>query len=235
MRQDSVTPFVLTYFAVRQSLGVIALLFPLVLLAGGLLTEHQILPSISDYYFSAMRDCVVGALVAIGIFLLAYQSDFNANAERLGRFTAIGAGSASIGLALFPNKPHATGIETFVHAVMDDRISVMLHFMCSFVFLTTLTLFCLKIFSRAATQREKNLYKISGYVLLGSGITATLASFLRAFDWFGLGSFVENTNLIFWLETLGIWAFCVAWLIKGQSERQHVVPIHRHDTSLLVS
>lgn len=220
MGQNTVDPIVGTYFNVRQSLGVIAMVFPLLLLTGGYVTEGEVLPSISDYYFSAMRDFVVGALVAIGIFLMAYKGETRGKRDFIDTLTGLGAGAASIGLALFPNKPHALGIETFFHAIMDDRISVALHFLSSFIFLTTLTVFCLRIFSRRASKPERRIYWTCGWAILAVGITATFVSFVRAFDWFEARHLVENLNLIFWLEAAGIWAFCIAWLVKGQSERK---------------
>lgn len=222
MKQDTVDPFVVTYFNVRQTLGVIAMGFPLLLLAGGFITEGEVLPSISDYYFSAMRDFVVGALVAIGIFLMAYRGEPQARRDWIDTLTGLGAGAASIGLALFPNKPHTLGIETFFHAIMDDRISVGIHFLSSLVFLTTLTLYCLRIFSRDATRVEQRVYWLCGWTIVVVGVIATYASFVRAFDWFGARLLIENLNAIFWLEATGIWAFCIAWLVKGHAERQSV-------------
>ncbi|SHG98098.1 hypothetical protein [Cognatishimia maritima] len=220
MRHDTNDPFHVTYFNIRQSLGVIAMIFPLGLLLGGYITEGHVLPSISDYYFSSMRDFVVGALVAIGLFLMAYRAERRPDTDWLDTLTGLGAGAAAIGLALFPNKPHATGVETFFHAIMDDRISVALHFLSSFVFLTTLTLYCLRIFARAAPVGERRFYQICGWTIVASGIIATFASFVRAFDWFQAQAIVEHLNLIFWLEAAGIWAFCAAWLLKGQTERR---------------
>lgn len=224
MTRDATDPFVLTYFNVRQSLGVIAAVFPLLLLTGGFVTEGQVLPSISDYYFSAMRDFVVGSLVAIGIFLMAYKDEKRVHQDWIDTLTGLGAGAASIGLALFPNQPHDRGIETFFHAIMDDRISVGLHFLSSFIFLTALTLYCLRIFSRGAQPQHRRIYVCCGWAILFVGVMATLASFVRAFDWFGARLAVEDLNLIFWLETAGIWAFCLAWLVKGQTERSSVLP-----------
>jgi len=212
--------------------------FPILLLIGGYVTEGQILPSISDYYFSAMRDFVVGALVAIGIFLLAYKGEPVATQNRIDGLTSMAAGVASIGLALFPNKPHAVGIETFFHAIMADQISVALHFISSFIFLTALTLFCLRIFARGARPQEMQIYQICGWAIITAGVIATFASLVRAFDWFASRALVENLNLIFWLEAAGIWAFCVAWLAKGKAERRSVLLIHpqssRHFSSLWV-
>ena len=231
MNSDSTTLFVSTYFSVRLMLGIIALVFPVLLLAGGYLTEGQVLPSISDYYFSSMRDFVVGALVAIGIFLIAYRDNSSSDDRRGESGLGIMAGCAAIGLALFPNKPHAMGIETFFHAVMDDRISVVLHFLSSFVFLTALTVFCLVKFSKDAPARQRLIYFCCGWSIISAGVVATFASFVRAFDWFQAQAFVEDWNLIFWLEALGIWAFCVAWLVKGHSERQSVSPANSRPVS----
>lgn len=219
MHSSSTEPFMKTYFSVRQALGFISIIFPLFLVAGGLITDGQILPSISDYYFSSMRDFVVGALVAIGIFLMAYRGELPATATWKDNALGVAAGSAAIGLALFPNKPHGVGIETFVHVIMDDQISVILHFMSSFVFLTSLTLYCLRKFCREDSPELHPIYRACGFAIVTAGVVATLASIARAFDWFGWRIVIENWNLIFWLEAAGIWAFCIAWLVKGKSER----------------
>lgn len=217
MQHVSSDPYTMTYFNLRTALGLIAAAFPLVLVMGGYVTEGQILPSISDYYFSSMRDFVVGALVAIGIFFMGYQGDQSDGRVSLNSFSA---GGAAIGLALFPNKPHAMGIETLVHAVMDDRIAVVLHFTSSVVFLTALTVFCLSRFQAGATPAQARLYQRCGLAIITAGVVATYASFMRAFDWFGARFLIEEMNVIFWLEAAGIWAFCLAWLVKGAAERQ---------------
>lgn len=223
MQHSFSDPYTSSYFNLRTALGVIAAAFPLVLVLGGLVTEGQILPSISDYYFSSMRDFVVGALGAIGIFFMGDRGDrggrLDQNAGR-SSLNSLCAGGAAIGLALFPNKPHALGIETFVHAVMDDRICVALHFLSSFVFLTALTVFCLNRFPKGAHLTEARLYHACGWAIVTAGVLASYASFVRAFDWFAARALIENLNVIFWLEAAGIWAFCLAWLVKGAAERQ---------------
>ncbi len=224
MRQQVKDPFLTTYFNLRTALGGIALMFPLVLLAGGFITEGQVLPSISDYYFSSMRDFVVGALVAIGIFFMGYKGDAPLHSDLRDDITGLLAGAAAIGLALFPNKPHSNGIETFFHAIMDDRISVIIHFLSSFVFLTTLTVFCLRKFAKDADTRQRRIYQICGWAIIAAGVLATFASFVRAFDWFEARLWVEDWNVIFWLEAAGIWSFCASWLVKGKAERQIAKP-----------
>lgn len=227
MHESIDDPCLTTYFNLRTTLGLIAAVFPLVLVLGGFITEGQILPSISDYYFSSMRDFVVGALVAIGVFLMGYKGEKRGHHNRADwkeDITGLCAGAAAIGLALFPNKPHDNGIETFFHAIMDDRISVILHFLSSFVFLTSLTVFCLGRFAKGAEPAQRQIYITCGWAIITAGVVATFASFVRAFDWFTARELVENFNLIFWLEAAGIWAFCVSWLVKGQSERQRISP-----------
>ncbi len=235
MEPSSQHLYIKTYFNLRSALGLIAAVFPLVLLLGGYVTEGKILPSISDYYFSSMRDFVVGALVAIGIFLMGNKG--HGRPEQNWREDVIGiwAGAAAIGLALFPNKPHSMGIETFFHAIMDDRISVVLHFMSSFVFLTSLTIFCLSRFARDATAGHRRIYRTCGWAIIAAGVVATYASFVRAFDWFEARELVEAWNMIFWLEALGIWAFCLSWVVKGQAERRNAVILNDQSSRHLAS
>ncbi|MDC0737697.1 hypothetical protein N6L24_05365 [Cognatishimia sp. SS12] len=231
MHQIDTTAYLTTYFKIRTALGLIAAAFPIVILLGGYITEGAVLPSISDYYFSSMRDFVVGALVAIGIFLMFYRGDRPRRSAWQQDVLGLSAGLASIGLALFPNKPHTRGVETFFHAIMDDRISVTLHFLSSFVFLTALTAFCLIRFAETASAADRRIYRICGWMVISAGLAATFASFMRAFDWFSARSLVENLHIIFWLEALGIWAFCLAWLRKGYAERQIALPAQADQSS----
>ncbi|MEC8040810.1 MAG: hypothetical protein VX181_08885, partial [Pseudomonadota bacterium] len=53
----------------RQTLGYLGLALPMLLVFGGIMSDVGVLPSVSDYYHSALRDLLVGALFATGIVL----------------------------------------------------------------------------------------------------------------------------------------------------------------------
>jgi hypothetical protein len=64
-------PIVLSYLALRKAVGVVAVGLPFALSIPLLvLRQHMIEPSISDYYYTGMRNLFVGSLCAIGMFML---------------------------------------------------------------------------------------------------------------------------------------------------------------------
>ena len=64
-----------TYFALRKAIGLIGMALPFVLMLGNYLffDGNVILPSISQYYHSPMRDVFVGGLISIASFLFFYS------------------------------------------------------------------------------------------------------------------------------------------------------------------
>src|SRR6516165_987139 len=80
--QEEIPPFVRkllsTDLRLRQGMGLLAVLFPIVLMAWGLLVGINIQPSMSHYYFASpsifpLRASFVGGLFAIRCFLILYQ------------------------------------------------------------------------------------------------------------------------------------------------------------------
>ncbi len=223
MPQAKRDEIILSYHRVRRALGYLGLVFPVLLIVGGLITEGKILPSISDYYFSPLRDLMVGALAVIGMFLIAYKGhspedrDFISD-NLLGNLAGLGA----IGLAIFPNRAHSDGIETFFHAVLDDRVAIGLHVLSSFVFLMAIAVFCLSKFCRTHSAGHRRIYRLCGWVIIGTGVAAIIASGIRATNVMEARAFVQDWCLIFWFEAVGIWAFGLSWLTKGRADLRFV-------------
>ena len=98
-RQD----YVLSFYRVRQALGILGLVFPVLLLIGGWIENARIEPSISDYYHTTLRDIFVGALFAIGIFLVSYKGHARDNREPISdNLAATLAGVGPSGLPFSP-------------------------------------------------------------------------------------------------------------------------------------
>jgi len=94
----------LHFLAVRQGIGFLGLILPTLLYAYGRSGAGRMQPSISEFYYTAMGDVFVGALVAIGVFLLSYRG-YKAKPARfpLGdRATSIIAGLSALAVALLP-------------------------------------------------------------------------------------------------------------------------------------
>ena len=99
---SSPDPRVMGYRAVRRALGIVGLGLPISLYVYAKLADNM-QPSVSAFYYTEMGDILVGALCAIGIFLIAYKGYPRKKGERLSdRVVATIAGAGAIGVALFP-------------------------------------------------------------------------------------------------------------------------------------
>jgi hypothetical protein len=92
---------VVSYLFLRRAVGWIAILLPIVLLAGNLISSAASPPeSMSGYYYTDMRNIFIGSLCALGVFLVAYNGYYNVD-----RWVTTIAGLGAIGVAFCPTKP----------------------------------------------------------------------------------------------------------------------------------
>ena len=97
-RQESADRLV---YVLRQTVGWIGTLLPIVLLVGNAISSTASRPdSMSGYYYTGMRNIFVGTLCALGVFLAAYEGY-----DDVDRWITNIAGFGAIGVALCPTKP----------------------------------------------------------------------------------------------------------------------------------
>jgi len=208
---DSTKPIdsslVLSYLGLRKAIGIIGIALPFVLVVGKVLLESPgIQPSISDYYYTVMRDVFVGSLCAIGVFLMSYRG-YTRHDDVVGNLACVFA----IGVALFPTTPdkNPTTIELMVGSA---------HYCFAAAFFLTLAYFCLVLFrktdpSKPMTNRKRQrngVYVTCGTIILVCIVLlAIYAIFLR-------GSSIDHLDPIFWLEATAIMSFGISWLTKGE-------------------
>ncbi|WP_372668129.1 DUF998 domain-containing protein [Amycolatopsis kentuckyensis] len=195
-----------SYLFLRRAIGLIGLALPVVLIFGKQLAQGgDLIGSLSGYYYTDLRDVFVGAMCAVGVFLLAYYGhDFVDNVA------SSVAGLGAIGLALFPAAPD--------HDVTAwDRTSGVLHLTFAAVFFLMLAYFCLRLFPHDGEQPRGTgiVYRGCGAVILAALVLIALTSWLRL---------VPEWHPALWLESVAVWAFGVAWLLKGQTLTPKSVP-----------
>ncbi|HTB30595.1 MAG TPA: hypothetical protein VK808_01125, partial [Bacteroidia bacterium] len=84
-------PEIISYLHMRKFVGWLALALPVLTSAGYMLlgVEHwQVLDSISEYYYTFMRDVFVGTLCMVGLFLYAYKG-YNSWENKVFNFAAL--------------------------------------------------------------------------------------------------------------------------------------------------
>lgn len=195
-----------SYLFLRRAIGLIGMALPIVLIIGNLAwPPGHLLDSISSAYYSPLHGVFVGAVVALGVFLLSYRG-YALVDDVIGDVAAGGA----IGLALFPTAPDS-GAANHAQAVASD-----LHAVFSGVFFVSLVVFCLFLFPKTAPDapptarklQRNTVYRVTGIVILVSIVLLGLAKVTRA---------LPALHPMLWLETIAILAFGVAWAVKGET------------------
>jgi hypothetical protein len=203
--RDLRSGLVLSYLALRRAIGVIGMSLPVVLAVGKtVLDGGGLAPSLSDYYFTGMRDVFVGSLCAIAVFLCSYRYD------RPDAVAGGVAGVAALGVALFPTAPG--GMPT------GQDVTGVVHLVCAATFFLTLAWFCLGLFPRthpdvpptAAKRRRNVVYRVCGGLVVLGVAGAALSAVLPA-------ELVDRLHPVFWSEAVAVTAFGVAWFVKGET------------------
>lgn len=213
------------YMFLRKAVGLVGTLLPVILLVVNpiaLSIENSgcgLVPdSVSGYYYSPVRNIFVGALCALGLFLIAYVG------YDLGdRLVTDAAGLFALGVALFPTKPTVVSpplvpsVTCQTVAALSTREQVVgdIHLVSAglmFVFLAWMAIRFTK--TKTPTQQKylrNRVYIICAIViivcLVAAGITSLLPNSVKAhFPWW-----------LFLYEAVAIFAFGVSWFVKGQT------------------
>jgi hypothetical protein len=203
-------PVVFSYLALRKAVGIVALALPFaVALPWGLL-HHAIETSISAYYYSGMRTVFTGSLCAIAMFMLCTRG-YDRKDEFAGIFSAV----CGIGVAFFPTSPASCP------SARQQHIG-WIHYSFAAALFLTLAYFCLVLFKMSAEHKITNLRKIQRnrvYTVCGIAILVSLA--LLPSLTFLLHKFHKDYLFAcvapgIFFETTSLWAFGIAWLIKGE-------------------
>lgn len=210
-------PAVLSYYAMRRMVGIIALILPFILAGGAILLAllgpghalpHPILErSISDYRYTSMGSWYVGSLCAIAAFLMGTRG-YDVTDEIAGYL----AGIFALGVALFPSENPRAAFHTRLEIAMNTVHTLF----AAFMFLV-LTYFCLVLFRRSApgasrTRRKRHrnaLYAVCGLVILVCNVVMVSVNFK------GAAQLLAPVDPLLSCESLALVAFGVAWLTKG--------------------
>lgn len=195
----------LSYLGVRRAIGVIGVALPFVLLIGAFLIDGVgVQPSISDYYYTVMRNVFVGSMCANGVFFLSYRY------AKVDTIVSSLIGLAAIGVALFPTSP--------INPTSREMAIGTVHFICAAVFFLSLAGYSYFIFTRSdpavpmtVRKRQRNaVYRACGLIIVGCLVLIAVLNFLPPGP-------IDDLQPVFWLETIASVSFGVSWLIKGET------------------
>lgn len=211
---------VISYLELRKFVGLLGFFMPFILAIGGFFTavEGGIQPTISDYYYTPMRNLFVGILCSIGVFLFSYRGYPSAGDQlRKPLISDNAAGNLAalfaVGVALFPTTP--------VSPIENQALIGRLHLGCAAAMFFTLAYFPLCLFTQSAPGKTQTrmkqwrnvVYKTCGWAILAAIGLIVAVKFLPK-PWF---SRIEPFKPVFWLEALVVCAFGISWLTKGET------------------
>lgn len=207
---------VISYLRLRQTIGAIGLLTPIVVRVGALLTQGVGVistGSISAYYYTNMHDIFISALVLTGVLMACYRSD-----DEIDTYLSVATGVAAIGIAIFPMHPESSPAIKQMGLDLPCRSCYLIPAIdhIHYIFAAAFFLLCFYLVYfrfRANTpvqptsqKIERNrIYQICGLVILASSILIAILAL------------VSSGAPIFWPETAAVIAFGIAWLVKGQT------------------
>jgi len=189
-----------SYLALRKAVGWIGILIPFTMMLGMFLIFNgkAIQISISHYYYTGMRDVLVGAICAIALFMFFYRG-YDKWDDWAGNLT----GFFAIGVAWFPT----------AEAGPNNWIGLV-HFICARLFFLTLAGISLFLFTRKGsnpTRRKVTRNKI--YLICGLVIIICLIAIQIYFNF--IRDDKSKSSFVFWAETVALIAFGLSWLTKG--------------------
>jgi len=197
-----------SYLLLRKAIGWIGTLLPVVLIVGdAAFTSTPVPVSLSDYYYTPMRNIFVGALCVLGVFLVLYDVGVIAD-----RWVTNVAGAGVLGVAFLPGSPEVPHLSTTQEVVGD------LH-----VFFAAVAFLALSVtmwrFARAdsggpgapaPSPGAAKFYRVSAGVMLGFVVLSGVAVLIPI-------SVQHATLVLFDFEALAIITFGISWLVKGRA------------------
>ena len=206
---------VISYLQLRFYVGVIGVLLPWVLVIGNWAVGDGLQPSLSGYYYTPMRNVLVGALCGLAVFFVAYRGY-----DRSDSVITNVAGLAVIAAALCPTTtPDSPDLR---QVIIGD-----LHLFFACVAFVLLAVMALRFAKREPTPAGLSFWKAFGYAFgftrAASSQTPRWAVITYRICGFTIlvcvaliypGSRVFSDSMLI-LELILMTAFGVSWFVKG--------------------
>jgi hypothetical protein len=205
--------------AYRRLIGILGMALPLICFAGGaIFAGYPLQASISSYYHTNVRDFFVGLMFGLSFFLVTYKGH-----ERIDTVADIVTGLAGLSLALFPclGKDATDPVGFFQ---LPPAVSDIVHVCSAGAFFLLLAFTATFLFTRSSHERPEGqkLKRNVLYIVCGCLMFAGLACLLMLRIFFPAA--LEDTSVVFWIETLMLEAFGVSWLVKGETLFRDAAP-----------
>lgn len=212
MNENQKKDIIISFMIYRKLIGYLGMALPIVAVLGGFMPQGGIIQeSISNYYYTNMRDFFVGILCCVSLFLICYRGY-----EAIDDIITDISGICALGIAMFPMSlqgSYKVGIFN-----INDNVSNNFHYAFAALFFLSLAFNSLVLFTKhkgGQMSKEKRMrnftFRMSGIIILGCLL------FLAIYSICLQNTSVSKINPILICETIALFAFGISWLIKGQT------------------
>ncbi len=204
---------IISYKALRKLIGILGILLPVICIIGGFwFAKDPVQQSISLYYYTNMRDFLVGLLFLVGLFLITYKGP-----HIIDFIVTTITGIAGMGVAIFPCDNDIIPAQKVGIFQLIPESSNVFHLTFAVIFFLFLALNSLFLFTRSkevvTSQKIKRnkVYIISGIVILVCLLGMFISMLVLTDDQ------LYKSKIILILESVALLAFGISWLIKGET------------------
>lgn len=205
-----------TFRRIRKAIGILGIALPITLFLGSVIPffKTEIQPSISDYYYTHLREIFTVILCSVGLFLIRYKGHANQNFFKDDGKLTNSAGFMALGIAFMPTTPYTETYKIFTLIPPNYEWLSWIHYALAATFFITLSIISINVFTIGQKQNNKipisminenKIYKICGYFMLLFIILTPICAKYKCFPY---------STLIF--ESLMLFAFGISWLMKGR-------------------
>lgn len=213
--------------SLRVLVGVLGMLLPVVLFLYLWISTGQTKPleSISHYFYTRAGSIFAVILSLMAVFLILYKSR-----ERLDFYISTIAGIGALIVVLFPTSNLfaacdvcvTEGAAPIVTYINKADLLPNLHLGAAAVFLGCLAYMALFLFTKSDKPRgqrgsrkviRNRIYRVCGVLM----IVALLVMVLGMAGIIMSPETYEANHITYWMETLAVESFGVAWFVKGET------------------
>jgi uncharacterized membrane protein len=205
LNYNSQDPNIISYMTLRKAIGWMGFLLPPLLVFGSFIFDHtnEVKSSLSGYYWSHMRNILVGVLCIMGGFLLSYHGP--KGIRSWDSLASKSAGLFAFCIAFIPTSQNG-----------DNALSDNIHYIVSALFLAILSFMSLFLFTKSGEYitkqkiKRNRVFKVCGIIMLASICLIPLNEIKIVHDHI----YKFKPTLI--CETIALISFGISWLVKGE-------------------
>jgi len=206
MANNEKQSLIISYLIMRRLIGILGIILPIILVLGmWILGEQNIFQdSISKYYHTAMGDFFVGIMCCVGLFLFSYKGYINKDEKYKFKDNLLGNSSCFLALIV-------------AFCPTSDSCIGRTHLVCAWLFLLTLAIFSLFLFTKGRSdtrqrRRRKRIYRVCGIIIMVC-LLLLIVYFTPLMNYLPDISFIKPILI---LEVVALWAFGISWITKGK-------------------